>query len=54
MIYVQILDHAVNIETEKKLAADDVREILSKAPGVAVVDNPSFSEYPLPIDAAGL
>ena len=44
---------AVNIETEKKLTADDVRKILSKAPGVVVVDNPSLSEYPLAIDAAG-
>jgi aspartate-semialdehyde dehydrogenase len=44
---------AVNIETEKKLTADEVRRILSKAPGVSVVDNPELSEYPLAIDAAG-
>ena len=44
---------AVNIETEKKLTADEARKILSKAPGVVVVDNPKFSEYPLAIDAAG-
>jgi aspartate-semialdehyde dehydrogenase len=44
---------AVNIETEKKLTADEVRKILSKAPGVLVVDNPKFAEYPLAIDAAG-
>jgi len=44
---------AVNIETEKKLTADEVRKILSKAPGVLVVDNPKFAEYPLAIDATG-
>jgi aspartate-semialdehyde dehydrogenase len=44
---------AVNIETEKKLTAEDVRKILSKAPGVIVVDNPKKFEYPLAIDAAG-
>jgi aspartate-semialdehyde dehydrogenase len=44
---------AVNIETEKKLTADEVREILSEAPGVVVMDNPKKSEYPLAIYAAG-
>jgi aspartate-semialdehyde dehydrogenase len=44
---------SVNIETEKKLTPDQVREILSKAPGVKVVDNPKKFEYPLAIDAAG-
>ncbi|OGP93518.1 MAG: aspartate-semialdehyde dehydrogenase [Deltaproteobacteria bacterium RBG_16_48_10] len=44
---------AVNIETEKKLTPEEVRKILSKAPGVIVVDNPKLSEYPLAIDAAG-
>ncbi len=44
---------SVNIETEKKLTADEVREILSKAPGVVVVDNPKRFEYPLAINAAG-
>jgi aspartate-semialdehyde dehydrogenase len=44
---------AVNIETEKKLTADQVREILSKAPGVTVVDDPRKNEYPLATEAAG-
>src|SRR5512136_2736235 len=44
---------SVNIETEKKITADEVRELLSKAPGVIVVDNPKKFEYPLAIDAAG-
>ncbi len=44
---------AVHMELEKKLTADEVREILSKAPGVVVVDNPSQNLYPLAIEAAG-
>ena len=44
---------AVNIETEKKITPDEVRKILSKAPGVVVVDNPKKFEYPLAIDAVG-
>ena len=44
---------SVNIETEKKITPDQVREILSKAPGVKVVDNPKKFEYPLAIHAAG-
>jgi len=44
---------SVNIETEKKITTQDVKEILSRAPGVIVVDNPAQGEYPLAIHAAG-
>ena len=44
---------AVNIETERKLTVAEAREILAKAPGVKVVDNPEKNEYPMPLDAAG-
>lgn len=44
---------SVNIETEKKITAQEVRELLSKAPGVVVIDNPEKNEYPLPIYASG-
>ncbi|MBW2599631.1 MAG: aspartate-semialdehyde dehydrogenase [Deltaproteobacteria bacterium] len=44
---------SVNIETERKITPDEVREILSNAPGVTVIDNPDLSEYPLASDAAG-
>jgi len=45
---------SVNIETDQKISAAEVRELLSRAPGVIVRDNPAKSEYPLAIDAAGL
>lgn len=44
---------SVNVETEKKITAHETRELLSKAPGVVVMDNPEKNEYPLPIYASG-
>lgn len=44
---------SVNIETEKKLTANEARAILSTAPGVQVYDDPSRGLYPLAIDATG-
>lgn len=45
---------SVNIETDQKISAAEVKELLSRAPGIIVRDNPAKSEYPLAIDAAGL
>ncbi len=44
---------SVNIETRKPISVEAVRELLSKAPGVRVVDDPANARYPLPIEAAG-
>jgi aspartate-semialdehyde dehydrogenase len=44
---------SVNIETEKKLTAGDVRAILREAPSIIVHDEPEKNMYPLAIDAAG-
>jgi aspartate-semialdehyde dehydrogenase len=44
---------SVNIETEKKITAEEARALLSKAPGIVVVDDPGRREYPLAIHAAG-
>ena len=44
---------SVNVETKRKITADEVRALLSCAPGVVVVDNPAEKKYPLPLDAAG-
>ena len=44
---------ALNIETEKKLTANQVRELLAKAPGVIVFDAPEKGIYPLPIHCDG-
>jgi aspartate-semialdehyde dehydrogenase len=44
---------AVNIETEGKITPAQAREILSRAPGVKVIDEPEKLQYPLPVMAAG-
>ncbi|MBI2981837.1 MAG: aspartate-semialdehyde dehydrogenase, partial [Deltaproteobacteria bacterium] len=44
---------SVNIETEKKLSAEEVRELLRTAPGILVKDNPPKNEYPLALAATG-
>ena len=44
---------SVNVETQKKLSADEARDLLSKAEGVCVLDDPSKQLYPLATEAAG-
>ena len=44
---------SVNIETRVPLSADQARDLLSKAEGVVVIDDPSKQLYPLATDAAG-
>ena len=44
---------SINIETEKKISADEVRELLRAMSGVTVIDNPAENQYPLATDAAG-
>ncbi|NWF97866.1 MAG: aspartate-semialdehyde dehydrogenase [Nitrospirae bacterium] len=44
---------SLNIETEKKITPNEVRAILSKAPGIIVYDAPEKNIYPLPLYAAG-
>ena len=44
---------SVSVETEREITPEKAREVLSKAPGVIVVDNPLENEYPLPIYAMG-
>ncbi len=44
---------SVTIETEKKNSPNDVRGLLSGAPGITVLDDPSRKVYPTPIDVVG-
>ena len=44
---------SVNVQTERELSPDDCRELLSDAPGLVVLDDPSDGIYPLAIAAAG-
>src|SRR5271169_3975272 len=43
---------AVSAEFEKPVSLESAREVLKKAPGLDVVDNPGKNEYPLPLQAS--
>jgi len=39
---------SINVETDRVVSVSEVREALSKAPGVIVIDDPSKDQYPMP------
>ena len=43
---------AVSAEFEKPVTPEAAREVLSRAPGLDIVDTPEKAEYPLPLYAA--
>lgn len=43
---------SINIETEKKIGAEEAIKILSSAPGIKVMDDPSSDVYPMSSDAS--
>jgi aspartate-semialdehyde dehydrogenase len=44
---------SLNIETEKKIMPNEVKAVLSTAPGIIVFDAPEKNIYPLPVNIAG-
>jgi aspartate-semialdehyde dehydrogenase len=44
---------AITFECERPITEDEVRAILSKAPGVKIVDDRTRNYFPMPIDASG-
>jgi aspartate-semialdehyde dehydrogenase len=44
---------AVSAEFERKVSLDQAREVLAKAPGLELVDEPQQSRYPMPLFTAG-
>ncbi len=44
---------AVNVEFDKIFDISDVKNLLQKAPGITLVDNPKENEYPMPLTANG-
>ena len=43
---------SINIQTRDELSPEECREILSRTPGIRVLDDPSNQIYPLPSEAA--
>jgi aspartate-semialdehyde dehydrogenase len=44
---------SINLEFTKSITPDDVRDLLSTAPGVSVMDDREHNRFPMPIDATG-
>jgi aspartate-semialdehyde dehydrogenase len=44
---------SITFECEDPISEDDVRAILSDAPGVKIVDDRAKNHFPMPIDASG-
>jgi len=44
---------AVNAEFEKPVTVASAREVLARAPGLQVIDDPARNAYPLPLYQAG-
>ncbi|CAN5530819.1 aspartate-semialdehyde dehydrogenase [soil metagenome] len=44
---------SINLEFERPMTPDQVREILSNAPGVKIVDDRTKNHFPMPLEASG-
>ncbi len=44
---------AVWVETERPVSVEQARELLSRAPGVRLIDEAAPGRYPMPVDAGG-
>jgi aspartate-semialdehyde dehydrogenase len=44
---------SINIEFERPMTPQQVRDILKKAPGVKIVDNVDANHFPMPLEASG-
>ncbi|MFC1812586.1 aspartate-semialdehyde dehydrogenase [Thermodesulfobacteriota bacterium] len=44
---------SINVEFERPVTPEEAHEILLKAPGVQIIDDPSNGLYPMPLDVTG-
>jgi aspartate-semialdehyde dehydrogenase len=44
---------AITAEFARPVSVDHARDVLAKAPGIELIDNPGKSEYPMPITSSG-
>ncbi len=44
---------SINLEFERPMTPQQVRQILLHAPGVTIVDNPDKNHFPMPLEASG-
>lgn len=44
---------SITVETEKPISPEEVKELMKKAPGVILVDDPEMKKYPMAIHSSG-
>ena len=44
---------SINLEFERPITPEQVRDVLAKAPGVKIVDNREANHFPMPLEASG-
>jgi aspartate-semialdehyde dehydrogenase len=44
---------AINLEFDRPMSAEEARQILSRAPGVRIVDDREQNHFPMPLEASG-
>jgi aspartate-semialdehyde dehydrogenase len=44
---------SINLEFERPMSVEQAREILSKAPGVKIIDDRAKNHFPMPLEASG-
>ena len=44
---------SLNLETERKVTAEEAREAVRNFPGVSLSDDPENSDYPMPVESSG-
>ncbi len=45
---------SINVELDRKLTPDEAREVLSKAPGLKIVDDRQKNHFPMPVESSGI
>src|SRR6185369_15987372 len=44
---------SISLELDAPMSPEEARELLSRAPGVRLVDDPAANHFPMPIEASG-
>jgi aspartate-semialdehyde dehydrogenase len=44
---------SINLEFERPMIPDQVRDILKKAPGIKIIDDREQNYFPMPLEASG-
>eukprot|EP01026_Neomeris_dumetosa_P032476 TRINITY_DN2579_c0_g1_i7.p1 TRINITY_DN2579_c0_g1~~TRINITY_DN2579_c0_g1_i7.p1 ORF type:complete len:165 (+),score=15.81 TRINITY_DN2579_c0_g1_i7:84-578(+) len=45
---------SINLEFENAISEDEARDVLSKSPGISIIDDRANNRFPMPLDATNL